>query len=131
MIKNSFTRYSLLWGQAKLLTFGFRHGILFNVYCFYRSPADQLQRYNDGSSQTKVGSHPKWRAFDIFIIDENGRPVWNDIEKYTKLGKEWVTYGESFIWGGNWRTLKDYNHFQVNALPMEKITSLQRVILSA
>ena len=53
------------------------------------------------------------------------------VETAKELGEEWVTYGKNFVWGGNWRRFKDYNHFQVNALPMERITSLQRVILNA
>jgi hypothetical protein len=47
-------------------------------------------------------------AFDVVIM-QNGKPVWQRLPN--NIGDLGASFG--FEWGGNWRTFKDYPHFQM------------------
>jgi peptidoglycan LD-endopeptidase CwlK len=95
--------------------------------CTYRSVAEQLEVFNSGASKRKFGAHnytnpdgtPDAKAFDYFIIDKLGKITWSttdDTNKdgnpdYRQVGEIGKKYGLEY--GGDWTTLKDFDHLQL------------------
>lgn len=88
----------------------------------YRNFASQAQLYAQGRStagrkvtNAKPGqSYHNWRvAFDIVPV-RNGKPVWStsgeDGKMWQRIGAIGVSLG--LEWAGNWKTFKEYPHFQ-------------------
>lgn len=83
-----------------------------------RSKERQQQLYNQGRTtpgkivtNAKPGDsiHNYGLAFDIVPV-ENGKALWNRYDLFKKVGK--IGVGLGLTWGGNWRSFKDYPHFQ-------------------
>lgn len=92
-------------------------GVNLRITQGFRSIAQQDALYNQGRTtpgkivtNAKGGQsyHNYGLAFDVVIM-QNGRAVWDRIPN--DIGALGVSYG--FEWGGNWRTFKDYPHFQM------------------
>jgi peptidoglycan LD-endopeptidase CwlK len=101
-----------------------KHGDEFTpfVTCAYRSPKDQLKLYNQGRTtpgkivtQIKSGgkhnSYPS-KAFDIAFKDKAGKLVW-DKENFLNFAICVRSTNMSIKWGGDWKTFKDYPHFEI------------------
>jgi peptidoglycan L-alanyl-D-glutamate endopeptidase CwlK len=58
----------------------------------------------------KISPHQKWRAMDLFILNEDGTADW-DSPYYDKLGEIWENMGGT--WGGRFSTLGDKTHFEL------------------
>ena len=96
------------------------------IICTWRSPAEQLAVFNSGASKRKIGPHnyvdgngrPASKAFDFCIL-VNGKVTWSttlDADKdgtpdYIELGK--IGKGLGLEFGGDWKSLKDYDHLQL------------------
>jgi peptidoglycan L-alanyl-D-glutamate endopeptidase CwlK len=81
-----------------------------------RSPERQAQMVAEGKSQTLKSKHLTGNALDMVLMD-GGKPDW-DFEKYREVAD--IAKGAAaelgvndFVWGGDWKTLKDGVHFQV------------------
>ena len=93
-------------------------GVVFRLTSGYRSFDEQNILYAKGRTTkgpkvtNAVGGrsyHNYGLAFDVVpIID--GKAVWNNIDLFRKFANVAKRYG--WEWGGDWRSFKDYPHFQ-------------------
>ena len=108
--------------ETKQKYFSFAEGmkaenIDFIITCTGRSPAEQEALYAKGRTKpgkivtwTLKSKHIEGKAFDICIM-ENGVPDWNvSNPDWTRAGEIGVSVG--LIWGGNFKTTKDFPHFE-------------------
>lgn len=95
-------------------------GIVIRITSTYRDFEAQNELYAQGRTKpgkkitnAKAGQsyHNFRRAFDIVII-KNGKADWNDLETYKKVGA--IGKGIGLEWGGDFKTIKDYPHFQMS-----------------
>ena len=95
-----------------------KQGIDLLVTSTYRDNESQDALYAQG--RTKAGrivtnakagqSFHNYRiAFDVVPI-VNGKPQWNDFRTFQKIGAIGKSVG--LDWGGDWKSIKDYPHFQ-------------------
>ena len=95
----------------------------FSVTCGHRGKADQDAAYKAGNSKVRFpnSAHNKLPSLAVDMVPY---PVdWNDIGRFKEMAaaffavanllKERGEITHEFEWGGNWRTLKDYPHFEV------------------
>lgn len=95
----------------------------FSVTCGHRGKSDQDAAYKAGNSKVRFpnSAHNKLPSMAVDIVPY---PVdWNDIGRFKEMAaaffavanllKERGEITHEFRWGGNWRTLKDYPHFEV------------------
>jgi peptidoglycan L-alanyl-D-glutamate endopeptidase CwlK len=96
----------------------------FVVVCGYRGEEDQNKAYAIGNSQvnfphSKHNKQPS-EAVDLAPININNQIEWDNIAKFIKLANEFLGIAEKentkIIWGGNFKTLKDYGHFEMEVL---------------
>lgn len=70
-------------------------------------------RTRPGSVVTRARAGFSWHQFrcalDIVPL-VNGKPDWNDLNKFNRLGAIGEACG--LEWGGSWKSFKDYPHFQ-------------------
>jgi len=88
----------------------------------FRSSAEQARLYSQGRTtpgaivtNARPGSsyHEYGLAFDVAILDGNGKPTWpNNAALWNTIGE----YGEELglTWGGRFTNLKDYGHFELH-----------------
>ena len=90
-------------------------GIDFILTCTYRSQKEQDGLYAQGRTKpgrivtwTKKSKHIERKAFDIAIL-KNGKITWyaNDYKKAGEIGRNL-----GLKWGGDFKTTKDYPHFE-------------------
>ena len=100
----------------KLKQLASAEGISFRVTEGYRTKERQAELYAKGRTAPgrivtyrKNSTHCKGIAFDIVILKGKG-VSWKG-EDYFRIGE----IGESLglVWGGRWKTLRDYCHFQL------------------
>lgn len=94
-----------------------QHPDTFEISEGMRDAARQAQMVAEGKSQTMASRHLAGNAVDIAMIGPDGKPNWN-FEDYRPLAATAKTVATSlgipdFVWGGDWKTLKDGVHFQV------------------
>lgn len=85
----------------------------FIVTTFYRTAAEQNERFTEGKSYcdgySTKSKHQKWLAIDLVVI-EDSQCLWAHVPEYDKLGKIWESLGGT--WGGRWASLDDIYHFE-------------------
>jgi hypothetical protein len=113
MTKNN-ARILFLRCMAKLIAYAEAEDIRFLVYTFYRSAAEQAQKVNERKSQVNYSQHQDWLAIDILLLDENDQAVWTDHPDYHRLGEIWKGLHPLCRWGGDWKTLKDFGHYELS-----------------
>jgi peptidoglycan L-alanyl-D-glutamate endopeptidase CwlK len=92
------------------------------VTCTYRSVEEQQRLYSqgrtapgqivtqiDGVTHKSNHNYSPSRAID-FAVTRDGKITW-DTEWYKVAGPYFVA--EGLIWGGNWKTFKDYPHVEL------------------
>lgn len=56
-------------------------------------------------------------AVDLAPLDNNGVPTWSHIEAFTPIAQAMKSAAAELKipleWGGDWKTFKDYSHFQL------------------
>lgn len=82
-----------------------------------RTPEQQAEFVAQGKSQTMNSKHLTGNAADIVVTGPDGKPNW-DFEAYRPIADaakaEEAALGlPDFVWGGDWKTLKDGVHFQL------------------
>lgn len=91
------------------------HGIAFIVTEGVRSLERQKELVAAGASRTLNSKHLTGRAVDIAIYV--GSELKWTTHLYQKFGKAFKLFAESrgvgIVWGGDWRTFKDYVHFEL------------------
>jgi peptidoglycan L-alanyl-D-glutamate endopeptidase CwlK len=89
-----------------------------SIICGYRLDIDQNEAYRTGKSKLRAGQslHNKVpsQAVDIapYPID------WENIDLFKQMGDHIKdcsrSLGIPIIWGGDWESLKDYGHFELD-----------------
>lgn len=78
----------------------------------YRSEFQQAEYLRTGKSKTMNSNHLRRLAVDFnFFIDGK---LYYDHPKINELGEFWETLHQLNRWGGNFKTLKDSPHFEMN-----------------
>lgn len=82
-----------------------------------RNAERQAELVAAGKSQTMNSKHLTGNAVDIHVVGPDGQPNW-DFEAYRPIADaakaEAAALGiPDFVWGGDWKTLKDGVHFQI------------------
>lgn len=93
------------------------HPDAFEITEGMRDKERQAQLVAEGKSQTMNSRHLTGNAVDIAMIGPDGQPNWN-FEDYRPIAdtakvKAAAMGIPDFVWGGDWRTLKDGVHFQI------------------
>lgn len=99
------------------------------VVCGNRSEVDQNHAFKQGKSKTKWPNSPHNRmpslAVDLAPTLDKGRTIpWDKINLFKILAKEVLAnakeLGIDIVWGGNWKTFKDYPHYELAIFSKEK-----------
>lgn len=59
-----------------------------------------------------TSAHYNRCAFDLVLINNVGRKVYEPISDFKILGDYWVTLDPLCRWGGHWKKLQDLPHFE-------------------
>lgn len=88
----------------------------------YRDKEAQEQAFSEGKThqhfpnsphnQMDIDGNPRSLALDLFRLSDHGA-VW-EAAFFRKIWDECVYDGDEMIWGGNFRSLGDSDHFQFN-----------------
>ena len=88
--------------------------IQFICTSYTRSADEQNKLFKKSVSKcdgyTNVSYHQRDRARDIVIIDDEGKPIWDEHPYYEILGKFFEDIGGR--WGGNFSGFKDQYHYE-------------------
>lgn len=81
-----------------------------------RTKEKQKEMVEKGLSQTMNSKHLVGNAVDIAVV-LNKNVTWN-FEEYKKVANVFKKYAKilnlNLVWGGDWKTLKDGPHFEIN-----------------
>lgn len=113
MTKND-ARILFLRCMAKFVLAAEQENIRFLVYTFHRTAAEQAQKFNERKSQVTYSQHQDWLAIDIVLLGDGDEAVWTDHPQYRRLGQIWRGLHPLCRWGGDWKTLKDFGHFEIS-----------------
>ena len=103
----------------QLISLAYKEGINIIITQGFRSIEEQNELYAQG--RTKPGKivtnakggysyHNFGLAFDFAVLNPDGSVNWNVDEKWKRVGQLGKSLG--LEWGGDWRSFKDYPHFQ-------------------
>lgn len=89
------------------------------ITCGLRSLEDQQKAFKNGASKldgiNKKSKHQIGKAIDFIPYPFNG---WGDIKSFKKVGEELKVcadyLGIKNSYGGDWKSFKDYPHFQLD-----------------
>lgn len=107
---------------AQLILQASSGGIRLMPYWIERSAPQQFELYQQGRTTPgaivtncdgykKISPHQRWRAADLVIVGEDGKLIWEASARYELLGAMWKAL--SGKWGGDFKGLRDGNHFEV------------------
>lgn len=125
MIRGASRQWELLdadFRQRLLVVFKLmreRHGYEMVLLEGYRSPERQTQLAALGPQVTRAGAFESWHQYGLaadcaFMRD--GRIVISEQDPWAASG--YAAYGEvarsvGFVWGGGWRSIKDFGHVEM------------------
>ena len=125
MIRGASRQWELLdadFRQRLLVVFKLmreRHGYELVLLEGYRSPERQTQLAALGGQATRAGAFESWHQYGMaadcaFMRD--GRIVISEQDPWAASG--YAAYGEvarsvGFVWGGGWRSIKDFGHVEM------------------
>lgn len=95
----------------------------FSVICGERTEEDQDKAFNSGNSKVRF-PHSKHNKHPSHAVDIAPWPIrWDHIEDFIRLAEvvkeTWLELtdeqrdGWKLEWGGEWKTFRDYPHFQI------------------
>lgn len=92
-------------------------GVNFRLNEGKRSTERQKELVASGASQTMNSRHIHGNAADIVILNEDGSANW-DFKSYKPVAEAAKRIAaemgiDNFVWGGDWKSLRDGVHFQV------------------
>src|SRR2546421_11199406 len=95
-----------------LIRYGLDKGYTLTLGEAYRPQFVQDVYYREGKSHTLHSQHTNRLAIDFNLFVGNiyistDHPIWFD------LGNYWKSLDSRNRWGGDFSTLKDYNHFEM------------------
>jgi peptidoglycan L-alanyl-D-glutamate endopeptidase CwlK len=105
------------------------HPDAFEITEARRTPERQADLVAQGKSQTYKSKHLTGNAVDIALMGPDGKPNW-DFEAYRPIAATAKAVAAElgipdFVWGGDWKTLKDGVHFQVGGPGSPAMASAQ------
>jgi D-alanyl-D-alanine carboxypeptidase len=96
---------------AQLILWAHDHGYTVAIDMVARSPEEQARLVRIGASRTLKSAHVQRLAGDLLLF-KNGQYV-SDGEAYRPLGAYWTSLSPQCVWGGSWKSIKDYDHFEM------------------
>lgn len=97
---------------AALLNAAWAEGIPLWIQSARRSEEEQRRLVEAGRSLTMRSKHLRGRAFDLDVIGYARRDVplafWEQVARWLD-----ATFPGRVIWGGTFRTLRDFGHFEL------------------
>jgi peptidoglycan L-alanyl-D-glutamate endopeptidase CwlK len=89
----------------------------FSITAGHRGEAEQNKAYEDGHSKLKY-PESKHNTYPSLAIDIVPYPVdWSNIDPFKALAVEFKKVakelGIEVVWGGDWKTFKDYPHYEL------------------
>lgn len=111
--------------QAAAVLYGStQREFVFRVTSGYRTPDEQRRLVRSGASQTVNSYHLTGRAVDLAILDKYRANAFWDLPKYSYLNtfmqRGCLAVGlpaNAVTWGGNFPTLRDGVHWQLELPP--------------
>lgn len=101
-------RFSLLFAQ--LIVWANTQKLTVVIDMVARSPQEQARLVKLGLSHTLKSKHVSRLAGDVLLFHEGKYLV--DGEAYRPLGRHWTSLDPHCVWGGDWHSIKDYDHFE-------------------
>lgn len=102
----------------------FHHDI--HVSWSFRDATDQETAFRDGKTKLHYPDSPHnllpSRAIDLFQLDASGHAVWCP-RPFAALDAYNKTNCLSILWGGEFKSLGDYDHFQIKRTTASNDTS--------
>jgi peptidoglycan L-alanyl-D-glutamate endopeptidase CwlK len=94
-----------------------------SIICGYRNERDQNEAYDKGFSKLRF-PQSRHNKLPSEAVDAVPYPIdWNDIKRFQNFGKFVINranklfkegkINNKIVWGGNWKTFKDYPHFEI------------------
>jgi len=93
-----------------------------HISCSYRGVEEQNKAYDEGKSKVRFpnsrhnavdrDNRPASRALDLFCLSEDGTASF-PAPFYAAIWKECKSRQDSIVWGGNWKSIGDANHFEM------------------
>ena len=127
----------------RLINHCHERGINVQVAQALRTNAEQQALYDIGRvkpgkvvTNAKPGTsfHNYAAAVDLFFLNEEGKAYW-DVKAFKKvwsiaqeigLDKENPKWGKGIRWGGNFQSIKDYPHFEMDITLQEARTRFEK-----
>lgn len=97
---------------AMLLMYIVEEGYACTLGEAYRPQEMQQLYYDQGKTQTLDSMHTRRLAIDLNLFKDG--VYLTDSADYAFLGEFWCSLHPCCEWGGNWTTLSDGNHFELN-----------------
>lgn len=96
----------------------------FSVLCGHRSKEDQNAAFDGGNSQLRFPKS-KHNQMPSLAVDVGPYPIdWLDLDRFKHLGKIVKRIAEEkgieVVWGGDWKSFKDYPHFELASTVRKK-----------
>lgn len=87
------------------------------ILCGHRTEEEQTKAFESGNSQVKW-PNSKHNSAPSLAVDVAPYPIeWNNIAVFKALAgivkKKATELGIAIEWGGDWKTFKDYPHYQL------------------
>lgn len=103
-----------------------QHPNAFQITEGMRDAERQAQMVAEGKSQTQNSKHLVGNAVDIALMGPDGQPNWN-FEDYKPIAETAKSVAAElgipdFVWGGDWKSLRDGVHFQVGGPAADGLT---------
>jgi len=78
----------------------------------FRTKEQQEIYFKQGKSKTMKSKHLERLAIDLNIF-KNGELLKN-VDEYYIIGKYWQSLNPLNVYGGFWKSLRDFPHFEMN-----------------
>jgi hypothetical protein len=95
---------------AQLITWTYEQGYALTFGEAYRTLQQQRWYVDQGLSHTLTSRHRDRRAIDLNLFVDG--KYQTDYKAYLPLGEYWKSLDKHCVWGGDWETLRDANHFE-------------------
>lgn len=102
-------RFTLLIGQ--LICWAYENGYELTGGEWARTKEQQALYVKQGKSKTMSSRHLQRLAMD-FNLFQDGKYLQRT-EEYRPLGDYWKSLDPRCIWGGDWKSFPDGNHFEM------------------
>ena len=104
-------QWKFLQDISSLIAFAYSKDYMLTAGEAYRTQYQQDKYLDDDKTAVSTSQHQKRLAmdFNLFVNDE---VQWSDCKEWQALGMYWKTLDDNNRWGGDFKTLKDYFHFE-------------------